>query len=273
MMRLFLWSPVLILCGLLSLFNPVYADELKIAGSTTINPLMQEIAQAYMSENKDVRVSISAVGSGQGIKLLLDNQVEMAMSSRYLNEKEIQQAAGMGIQLVPFRIAYDSIIPIVHRSNPVKNLSTRQLQKIYSGQLRNWKELNGQDSKIHVISRENTSGTYAVWNEKIMVGKPLSGNATIEQSSLEVLKVISSDPSAIGYVGIGFLNPYIKPLSIDGINGSTSTTLNGEYSLGRPLFVFTRGWPKNSVIDFINFATHPRHGQDLAKEAGFVTLY
>jgi phosphate transport system substrate-binding protein len=119
------------------------AGNIVIKGSTTVLPIAQKVAEAYMKQYPDVNISISGGGSGNGIKALIDGITDIAMSSRFIKVKEVKLAVEKERYPVPFAVAYDSIVPVVHPSNPVVNITIMQLKDIYQGRIRNWKELGG----------------------------------------------------------------------------------------------------------------------------------
>ena len=170
-------------------------------------------------------------------------------------------------------MAYDCIVPVVHTSNPVSNLTLSQLKAIYQGKIKNWKDLGGPDKKIVVISRDTSSGTYEVWEEKVMNKERVFPGALLQASNGAIVQTVAKNKNAIGYIGLGYLTSNLKMTAVNNVTGSVQTTLDGTYPISRPLYMFTRGWPKGDIMDFINFVLHPQMGQKLVKEAGFVPLY
>jgi phosphate transport system substrate-binding protein len=251
----------------------VQAGNLVISGSTTVLPIAQKVAEAYMKANPKVKISISGSGSGEGMKALIDGTTDIADSSRFIKDEEVKLAVEKGAYPVPFAIAYDSIIPIVHPSNPVKNLTMDQLKNIYMGNTKNWKEVGGPDKQIVVVSRDTSSGTYEVWEQKVMKKERVYAGALLQASNGAVVQAVSKNRYAIGYIGLGYINTSVKALAVDGIKGSAKTTLDGTYSISRALYMFTRGWPTGDTLNFINFVLNPQKGQRYVKEAGFVPLY
>ncbi|SPD73101.1 Phosphate binding protein [uncultured Desulfobacterium sp.] len=249
------------------------AGSLVINGSTTVLPIAQKIAEAYMKQNPDVKISISGGGSGEGIKALVDGTTDIANSSRFMKDEEVKLAMGKNIYPVPFAIAYDCIVPVVHPTNTLSNITMEQLKDIYMGNVRNWNEIGGTDGPIVIISRDTSSGTYEVWEEKVMKKERVSPRALLQASNGAIAQAVSKNKNAIGYIGIGYINKEIKPLSVNGIKGSVETTLNGTFPVSRPLFMFTPGWPKGDALNFINFVLNPGKGQKYISEAGFVPLY
>src|SRR4030042_3788457 len=134
-------------------------NRVVIKGSTTVLPITQKAAEAFHKSN-GISVFVEGSGSGNGIKALIEDGCDIANSSREMRPEEKDAAAKKGIQVKEILIAYDMIVPIVHPSNPIKNLTMDQTKAIYDGSIKNWKELGGNDDKIVVISRDTSRGTY-----------------------------------------------------------------------------------------------------------------
>ena len=251
---------------------PLIAEQIVIKGSTTLQPIVEKIAESYERDHPGSRIALSAMGSDTGIDALLSGGANIAASSRCLRTAEIKQAAEQGFSLVPHLVAYDAIIPIVHHSNPLKNISARQLREIYSGKIRNWKSLASEDRKIQAISRTPESGTYDTWKQKIMRNEQIYTSATMVVTTAEVVNAVSSQPGAIGYVGLGYLSASsrVKPLKVDGLYGSLKTVKDGSYLLSRPLFLFTRGWPQGAASKFIQYCQRADKGQGMVEQSGFI---
>ncbi|MBP8645490.1 MAG: phosphate ABC transporter substrate-binding protein [Syntrophobacteraceae bacterium] len=259
-------------CGVLAT-SFSHAGSIRIDGSTTVLPITQKVMEAYMKENPGVSLSLSGGGSGNGIKALIDSTTDIANSSRFIKDEEVKAAVEKGAYPVPFALAYDCIVPVVHPENPIGNLSLEQLKAIYMGEIKNWKDVGGQDKEIVVISRDTSSGTYEVWEEKVMKKARVYAGAMLQASNGAIVQVVSKNKFAIGYLGIGYVDKSVKALSVNGVVGNEETTLNGKYPVSRPLFMFTRGWPTGEILHFVNYVLHPQKGQKLVKEAGFVPLY
>jgi phosphate transport system substrate-binding protein len=253
--------------------NPAWAGKIVIKGSTTVLPIAQKVAEAYMKANPDVRISLSGGGSGNGIKALIDGSTDIADSSRFIKDKEVKLAVEKGRYPVPFAVAYDCIVPVVHPSNSIANLSIDQLKAIYRGESKNWKEIGGPDRKVVVISRDTSSGTYEVWHEKVMKKERVYPGALLQASNGAIVQAVAKNKNAIGYIGLGYMSKDVKALSVDRVVGSEETTLNGTYPISRPLYMFTAGWPTGDTLNFINFVLHPQKGQKYIGDAGYVPLY
>jgi phosphate transport system substrate-binding protein len=257
---------------LLAISSTVFSGELVIKGSTTVLPIAQKAAEAYMAENPDVKISLSGGGSGNGIKAIIDGTADIGNASRFIKQKEVSLAGTKDVYPVPFRIALDAIVPVVNGKNNVNNLTMTQLKDIYTGKIKDWKEIGGTSGKIVVISRDSSSGTFGVWKDLVMKKDRVIPNALTVPSNGGVVQAVATTPGAIGYVGLGYLTDEINAVKVDGVEGSELNTLNGSFPIARGLFMFTKGWPQGETMAFISFILS-RKGQDMVKEAGSIPLF
>ncbi|MEA2040649.1 MAG: phosphate ABC transporter substrate-binding protein [Thermodesulfobacteriota bacterium] len=263
-----------VMCVMLFGWNVAYSGEtIVIKGSTTVLPVAQATAEAYMKKHPEVNISLSGGGSGNGIKSLIDKSTDIADASRFIKTKELDLAIEKGVYPVPHRIAIDAIVPIVHLSNPVNDLTIEQMSLIYQGKIKNWKEVGGKDMQIVVVSRDTSSGTYEVWQKKVLHKAKVTPRAQMQASNGAIVQVISKNKYAIGYIGFGYLNISLcKAVEMNGVKASVRNALSGAYPIARPLFMFTDDWPKGRVLDFINFVLSPE-GQEIAKKEGLIPIY
>jgi phosphate transport system substrate-binding protein len=265
----------LLLTGLMALTHTSHADtvNLVIKGSTTILPIAQSIAEEFERQCPDTKVQVSGGGSAEGITALIMGEADIATSSTFITEEELKLARQHDVYPVPFRIANDCILPVVHNSNPLRNISRDDLKDIYLGLINNWKQLGGPDLAIDAVSRDKASGTFEVWHHLIMNMEPVVTDVPPKHSSADVVREVANNPRAIGYIGLGYLSANVKPLRVDGIIGSQQTLLDGTYPIHRPLFMFTNGWPSGKTLEFINFVLDANMGQVLIEEAEYIPLY
>jgi phosphate transport system substrate-binding protein len=252
--------------------GPAVAGSVVIKGSTTVLPIAQKAAEDFMKINPDVNISVSGGGSGNGVKALIDGTTDIADSSRFIKDKEVEVAMQKGVFPVPHRVALDCVVPVVHAGNPITQITLDQLKDIYTGKVTGWKELGGTDKPIVVISRDTSSGTYEVREEKVLHKEKVTPKALLQASNGAVVQAVAQNPNAIGYIGIGYVSPEVKALTVNGVEASATTALNGTYPVSRALFMFTSGWPEGDVMSFINFVVGPA-GQKIVKEEGYVPLY
>lgn len=247
------------------------AGNLVVNGSTTVLPIGQATAEAYMKKTPNLNISISGGGSGNGIKALIDKTTQVAMSSRQMKKEEIALAKSKGVNPVEHKVAIDALTPVVHPGNSVNDLSIEQLSLIYQGKIRNWKEVGGKDMQIVVISRDTSSGTYESWQEKILHKEKVSPRAQLQASSGAVVQAVSKNRYAIGYIGIGYLNKSVKAVTVNGVVANDENALKGSYPIARPLYYYTDGEPKGAAAGYLNFVKGPE-GQKIVKKEGFVPL-
>lgn len=253
----------------------VFAGSIQVKGSTTVLPLMQKAAETFMKANPNVSISISGGGSSNGAKALIDGTTDIAMMSRDMKGSEIRKAIDNGRKPYQFVVALDCIVPVVNPGNPVSKLSKDQLWKIYTGKIKNWKEVGGEDSKIVVISRDTSSGTYDCWKSKVMKkeGKKhrVFPGALLQASNGAVAQAVAKNKKAIGYVGLAYLNKELKGVVINGVGASVATAKDGSYPISRGLNIYTPGLPLSESKALIDYMMSPA-GQKLAADTGFIPV-
>ncbi|HCL78464.1 MAG TPA: phosphate ABC transporter substrate-binding protein [Synergistaceae bacterium] len=265
------FAVVLAAASVLAFSGMAFAAEIVMNGSTTVLPIAQSAAEKYMAANPEAKISVSGGGSGNGIKAIIDGTTDIANASRFIKTDEVKAAVEKGVYPVPFAVAMDALLPIVHPENPVSDLSIEQLQGIYTGKIANWKEVGGEDKPIAVVGRDTSSGTYETWNEFILKKERVTPKALIVASSGAMLTTVAQNKNAIGYDGIGYVNKTVKALKVGGKTGSAETAIDGTYPLSRSLYMFTKGWPTGEVMKFLNYLLSD-DGQKIVAETGFVPL-
>jgi phosphate transport system substrate-binding protein len=248
-----------------------YAEDLRIDGSTTVLPIAQKAAEVFMKKNPNIKVFVSGSGSGTGIKALIDGTTNIATSSREAKDKEVASGKGKGITLTGHKIALDGIVPIVHPSMKIDNITLEQLRDIYNGKIKSWKELGGPDRPISVVSRDTSSGTYEVWEEKILKGDKVRPDALLVASNGQAVQTVAQNKFAIGYIGIGYIDKSIKVLKVNGNSASAKSVRDGSWLVARPLFMYTNGKPAGVIAKFIDFMLS-KEGQKIVNEVKYVSI-
>lgn len=247
------------------------AETITIIGSTTVLPIAQKAAEEFMERHPGVNISVQGGGSGVGIAALIEGRCDIANASRPIKDKELKKALKFGVEPKAHVIAMDGIAVIVHPSNPIDELSKRQLKDIYTGKISNWRDVGGRNMRIVVISRDSASGTFEAFNKLALDKSRVRPDALLQASNRAVLNAVAKTPGAIGYVGLGYVDSSIKALKINGVQPSRETVLSGEYMLSRPLFMYTNGKPKGIVKEFIDFILS-KEGQRIVEELGYIGL-
>jgi len=242
---------------------------LSLAGSTTVEPIASKAAEVYMEKHPDVKVTVQGGGSGTGIKMVGEGTVDIGNASRKIKDKE----KDLYPDLVGTIIAYDGIAIVVHPSNPVENLTKQQLQDIYAGKITNWKEIGGEDREIVVVTRAEGSGTRDTFIELVMnKGKVEETSRALQKPSNGAVKAtVAGNESAIGYIGLGYVDDTVKPVKINNILPSSETVKNGTYPISRALYMYTKGEPSGVTKEFIDFVLS-KEGQNIVEEIGYIRL-
>lgn len=246
-------------------------SQITIKGSSSELPIVMMISEHY-SKNNDVYFSITGAGSSNGIRSLLDGGCDIANSSRAMTPGEMEDAIERGIDIQETVTAYDMVVPVVHPSNPVNNLSIHQLQAIYRGDIRDWSHVGGKKGRISVVSRDSGSGTYHIWHKKVIVHEEITRDALLQGTNGTMVVAVAENPRSIGYISYGYINKSLKPLSVDGVYPTIQNGKNGTYPISRKLYMYTdKKRLKNETAQFIDFVVSEK-GQELIREAGYIPL-
>lgn len=238
--------------------------QIDIAGGTAHIPVMKQAAQDIMGFNPQIRITITGGGSGVGVQKVGEGLVHIGNTGRALKESEIET---YGLQTFPFAI--DGVAICVNVNNPVGALSKEQLIAIFSGNIKNWKEVGGPDAPISLYAREDGSGTRDTFEELALNKTQTVSSANVVNSNGAMKTAIQQDPNAIGYVGIGHLSEDIKGVTLDGMIPSQENAANGSYKITRLLYMNTKGQPEGIVKSFIDYIFSER-GQEIIQNAGYI---
>lgn len=253
--------------------NVAAAEEIHIEGSTTVGPIADGFVEVFKDMYPDVTITVNKSGSGTGAAALIDGRCDIATMSRFMKDQEFKDAVAKGVFPVANVVAMDGVCIVVHPSNPVDSMTTKQVQDIYLGKIGNWKELGGSDIPIVVISRDTESGTYDTFDSFIMKKQRMASSVEYVTSNPQAFARVKSTRGAIGYVGYGFVQTGVKAVTLDGVKPSAQTILSGKYPISRPLFMFTNGYPKlgSMVHRFVTFYL-TEMGQEVVEDKGFVPV-
>ena len=236
------------------------ANAQRIKGSDTVLPVAQQTAERFMNQHPDARVTVTGGGTGVGISALM--------------EKMKIKAAGEEVNEVI--VAYDALAVVVHPSNPVKQLTRQQLEDIFRGKITNWKQVGGDNRKIVVYSRETSSGTYEFFKESVLKNKNYMASSLSMPATGAIIQSVSQTKGAIGYVGLAYVSPRVKTLSVsyDGTHYATPTVENATnktYPIVRPLYYYYNVKNKEQVSPLIQFILSS-DGQDIIKKSGYIPV-
>lgn len=235
--------------------------SLTVAGSTSVQPFAELLAESYMASHPDVSINVQGGGSSAGIQAALDGAADIGMSSRDLKPEEQELARHC--------IAYDAIAIIVHRSNPVTSLATGQVRAIFSGAATDWSAIGGPPRRITVISREEGSGTRSAFQDLVMGETEVAPRALVQDSNGAIREVVARDPWAIGYISLGVIDDRVRAVALDGTVPTVASARDKQYHLVRPFLFLTRTEPTGLAREFIDYVLGPQ-GQRLLAQEGLV---
>lgn len=232
-----------------------------VAGSTSVQPYAEILAEEYMITHPGAAIDIQGGGSSAGITAAKSGIANLGMSSRHLNDDEKS--------LWSIEIAKDGLGVIVHPSNSIENLTLDQIRRIYSGEIKNWSEIGGTDSKIHIITREEGSGTRSAFAELVMEKTEITSKAIVQDSNGAVKQLVKDDENAIGYISLGLVDKNVKALHLEGVAANQENILNGSYSLSRPFLFVSLSPPTGETKQFLDYVLSTE-GQKMLSDEGLI---
>jgi phosphate transport system substrate-binding protein len=245
-----------------------------IKGSDTMVILAQRWAEAYMAKHPDVTVQVTGGGSGVGLSALINGTTDIADASRPMKKSEMeklkQRYSSLGYET---KAAKDGITLYVNESNPVSELTLDQIKGIYLGEITNWKDVGGSDTKIILYGRENSSGTFVYFRDNVLDGKDYSATMQSLPGTAAVVNAVSKDKLGIGYGGAAYAKgikivKVKKDASSKAYEPTAETIKADKYPITRFLFMYTRAKPAGAIKDYIDW-TLSSEGQAIVSKVGY----
>ncbi|MBN1625917.1 MAG: phosphate ABC transporter substrate-binding protein [Deltaproteobacteria bacterium] len=234
-----------------------------IAGSTSVMPFTEKLAEYFMLENPDYIVEVQGGGSTAGVQACMNYTVDIGMSSRHLKDNEKA--------LTDVTICNDGIAIVVNPGNPLDTLTIEQIRGIFNGRIKNWKDLGWIDREIDAVSREEGSGTRGSFEDLIMNKLEIDDGIMVQDSNGSVKEVIATDPYAIGYISLGLLDGRVKGLAVNGVSPTMENIKSGDYEIVRPFLYLTNGEPDECARTFIDFVLS-MEGQTILQKEGLIDI-
>jgi phosphate transport system substrate-binding protein len=267
-----------LIAGFLLLALPARGGTITVKGSDTLVILAQKWAEVYMGKHPEVKIQVNGGGSGIGFAALQNNATDIADASRPI--KAAERAACIktsGKSPREYKVALDGLSVYVNSENPINELTIDQLEQIFTGKVKNWKQLGGQDLPITVYSRENSSGTYEFFKEHILKGQDFASSAQTMPGTAALLQAVSKDPKGTGYGGAAY-GQGAKALKIKktadspAIEPTEENVVSGKYPIWRYLFNYlSPDKDKGEIAAYLNWIRSP-DGQKIVKEVGYYPL-
>jgi len=267
-----------LLIAAITLAASTFAGNITVKGSDTLVILAQKWAEVYMGQHPDVKIQVSGGGSGIGLAALQSQTTDLCDASRKAKASEIAGCLkAFGARPTEYKVALDGLSVYVNPENSLKELTVAQVGDIFTGKIKNWKEVGGPDAPITVYSRENSSGTYEFFKEHVLKGKDFAASAQTMPGTAAIVQAVVKDKNGIGYGGAAYGGDS-KLLSIKKTDDSPAiapteeTVMNGTYPIWRHLYVYVNpANDKGEIADYLNWIRSD-DGQKYVKDIGYYPL-
>ena len=247
-------------------------DKLVFKGSDTLGAKMvPQLTEAYTAAGNTIGFEIAAEGSSAAFSNLLAGTADIGMSSRDVKSEEKDAFTAKGQELVEIVAGYDMIAVVVNKANGVRNLTVKQIEGIFTGDITDWSEVGGKAGAISVYTRNTTSGTYKSFQEMAMDKRDYGTSTNKMAGNEQIAEEVANNPNGIGYVGLAYADK----------DGLRSVTVEGEaakaknkdkYPLSRTLYYYTVGQPTGEAKKFLDWATKSTDAHKVIDTVGFIPL-
>src|SRR5436190_7239322 len=259
----------------LALAVSTHAGSITIKGSDTLVILAQKWAEVYMGKHAETKIQVTGGGSGIGFAALQNNTTDIVDASRPIRPAEIQACIkAFGKKPKEYKVALDGLSIYVHTSNRLNEISVDQLEQIFTGKVKNWKEIGVSDTPITVYSRENSSGTYEFFKEHILKGQDFVSSAQTMPGTAALLQSVSRDPNGVGYGGKAYghgakILKVKKDADSEAIEPTEDNVVSGKYPIWRYLYNYlSPEKDKGEIATYLNWIRSDE-GQKIVKEVGY----
>ncbi|MDG5786837.1 PstS family phosphate ABC transporter substrate-binding protein [Evansella sp. AB-P1] len=252
---------------------------LEIRGSDTMVNLGQAFAEEYMDYNLNGDLSVTGGGSGTGIAAMINNEVDIAQSSRAMADQEIEDAQANGAEPIEFVVGQDGLAVAINNDNSIEELTIQQIKDIFTGVITDWSEVGWDEGgEITVYSRQSNSGTYVYFNTFVMDGEDFADGAMFMPGSSAIREAVEQEVNAIGYIGIGYID------GIDAVNVALdenseyvtsfeeSNVDEGIYPIARPLYFYVNGTPEGIMLDYLKWVLQSETADAVRYDTGFYQI-
>jgi len=253
------------------IFPAAAQDKITIRGSNTIGEeLAPRLIAVYKKTHPTVSFDLESKGTSYGIGALVGGYCDIAGASKAVSKEQEEIAQIRGVRFKDQILGTYTVGIMVNAANPVSNLTSNQVQLLFTGKIQNWKEAGGPDAPVHLVIRDPVSGTYLGFKELAMAYQDYGQHVQLFTNYTAMAEEVAHDPNAVGYTGLDQLNhPGIKIVSVDGVNPSAATVNSHKYLYARPLWLYTDADKEPPAArDFINYVLSP-DGQQVVTQMGY----
>ena len=243
--------------------NRDITGSINVVGSTSVQPVSDLLAEAFMNDNPDATVHVQGGGSTTGIRAADDGAAEIGATSRdlYEDEKHLEE----------YVIGQDGIAVVVHPSSNVSDLSLEDIKNIYAGDITSWSEVGDSEESIHVVTREEGSGTRGAFEDIVMGDNSIHDRSIVQNSTGAIASTVAGDENAIGYISLAALDENVKALKVGGAEATSENIASGSYEVSRPFIYVTKGAPSELAESFLDYVMSPE-AQSVIEEAGLISV-
>ena len=254
------------------------AGNITVKGSDTLVVLAQKWAESYMAKNSSVKIQVTGGGSGIGFAALQNKSTDLANASRPIKAKEVAACVkAFGKRPTEYKVCLDGLSVYVSAKNALNEITVDQLEGIFTGRVKNWKDIGGSDAPITVYSRENSSGTYEFFKEHILKGKDFTSSAQTMPGTAAVIQAVAKEGNGIGYGGAAYAEG-VKVLKVKKDDSSPAVApteenvVSGKYPIWRYLYVYVNpALDKGEIGAYLNWIRSDE-GQKVVKDVGYYPL-
>ncbi|MCQ1061199.1 phosphate ABC transporter substrate-binding protein [Photobacterium sp. ZSDE20] len=248
-------------------------ENISAVGSSSVSPLMEVFGETYQQIHPEVFIEVQGPGSSAGVRAAKDKSADLGMASRELASSEKETDLHSEI------IARDGIAVVVNPSNSVDSLTAQQIHDIYAGDIKNWKEVGGEDKPIVAVTRDTASGTRGAFEEIMQLTKKINGqkvsaisqHAQVSNGNGHSKTMAAQNPFAISYISLGSVDSSVVPVTVDGTPASVENVKNGSYKVARPFQVLYKGTPNTRTQQFLDWMLSAE-AQAIVADQGYISI-
>ncbi|MED4967870.1 phosphate ABC transporter substrate-binding protein PstS family protein [Heyndrickxia coagulans] len=247
--------------------NGTKQESITAVGSTALQPLVQDAAAQYMNDHPGATINVQGGGSGTGLSKVAEGAVQIGNADVFAEEKDGIDAS----KITDHKVAVVGFAPVANQDIGVDNLTKQQLIGIFTGKIKNWKEVGGKDLKIVVINRAEGSGTRAVFEKQALDGAT-AVKAQEQDSSGTVQKIVNETPGAISYLAFSYINNKVKALKVDGVEPAEENVKTNKWKIWAYEHMYTKGKAKGLTKKFIDYMLSDEVQKNLVPKLGYMPI-
>ncbi|MDA3964409.1 phosphate ABC transporter substrate-binding protein PstS family protein [Enterococcus thailandicus] len=242
-------------------------ESITAVGSSALQPLVETVAESYQTENPGKFVNVQGGGSGTGLSQVQSGAVDIGNSDLFAEEKSGIDAKS----LVDHKVAVVGITPIVNKKVGVSAISMEELKKLFTGEIKNWKELGGKDQAVVILNRASGSGTRSTFEKWVLDGESAI-QAQEQDSSGMVRQIVADTPGAISYVAFSYVTDEVATLKIDGVEPTDENVTTNEWTIWAYEHMYTKGKPTELTDEFLAYILSDEIQNNIVGELGYIPV-